>query len=557
MMTSLKCQNKSTDTQRPMQRLLAWMDRHQADLLLGVIFTLITVLYALLMFNDRVPILGFLLLGGLWSLYWVLNGWQSTPLDGLILGLMCFLPISFAISIDRELTRPKIHGVLLGIALFYYFVNFLRSKKRLALVVFGIIILAIGVSLMGLVGTDWYEDKLFELPAVYAALPSLIKDVPRSLRGGGIHFNLIGGGLTFFVPLLVSLLWHSKTFDFNQVIKKERWARLASAAFKILLILGLILVTFTLLLTQSRGSYFILGLILVTFTLLLTQSRGSYLGVLVGVLALAIIRDRRSLWAIPIIIVVLLTILQRYAQGDLAALITLLDTSRGGTLPGRFEIWRRATLLVQDFPFTGAGMGTFSPLANALYPYFAGSNPQIPHAHNMILTMAVDLGIPGLVLYTALFSGSVVMLVKRSKKAAPDIKAMLIGLACGLLAHQVFGIMDAYMLGTKLGAIQWIYFGLATALYLGNDQSNNRATAERTEQKQLTGQNAKRRISAQMLLDVGQGITYWLMLSLFSIAFINVNIILSLVLAVLGGVALGVILVRGFAQSSEIAGDHA
>jgi putative inorganic carbon (HCO3(-)) transporter len=47
-------------------------------------------------------------------------------------------------------------------------------------------------------------------------------------------------------------------------------------------------------------------------------------------------------------------------------------------------------------------MGTFSQVANAMYPFFlAGPDADIPHAHNLFLQVAVDLGLPGLVAWLA------------------------------------------------------------------------------------------------------------------------------------------------------------
>ena len=69
----------------------------------------------------------------------------------------------------------------------------------------------------------------------------------------------------------------------------------------------------------------------------------------------------------------------------------------------RLEIWSRALYMLQDFPFTGIGMGAFRQVANLLYPFFlAGPDAEIPHAHNIFLQVGVDLGLPGLIAWLAL-----------------------------------------------------------------------------------------------------------------------------------------------------------
>jgi O-antigen ligase len=45
-------------------------------------------------------------------------------------------------------------------------------------------------------------------------------------------------------------------------------------------------------------------------------------------------------------------------------------------------------------------MGTFGPVADLFYPFFLVERGQIPHAHNIFLQVAVDLGLPGLVAWT-------------------------------------------------------------------------------------------------------------------------------------------------------------
>jgi len=45
-------------------------------------------------------------------------------------------------------------------------------------------------------------------------------------------------------------------------------------------------------------------------------------------------------------------------------------------------------------------------------------------------------------------------------------KRLILGLGAGMLAHQVFGLTDAFLLGTKPGVVMWMLMGLITGLYL-------------------------------------------------------------------------------------------
>ena len=82
-------------------------------------------------------------------------------------------------------------------------------------------------------------------------------------------------------------------------------------------------------------------------------------------------------------------------------------------------------------------------------------------AHNEFLQVAIDLGIPGFVAYVALWA-AFVRTAWRVYTWAPDerTRRILLGIAAGLLAHQIFGLTDAFMLGTKPGVTRLIGRGV-------------------------------------------------------------------------------------------------
>jgi tetrahydromethanopterin S-methyltransferase subunit C len=187
-------------------------------------------------------------------------------------------------------------------------------------------------------------------------------------------------------------------------------------------------------------------------------------------------------------------------------------------------------------------MGTFGELTNNLYPYFTTGQPQIPHAHNTLLTVAVDLGLPALVLYASLMSCFALMVWHTYKTSQPFTRVLLIGLSCGLLAHQVFGLLDAYMLGTKLGAVMWIYFGLATTLFIQsitNPLAKNQTTSSGIAH--IFRKPGWRTVNPYIKYTLF-GMSSWIQFSLVTTAFININIILSLIIAIILGSTMGVLL---------------
>jgi putative inorganic carbon (HCO3(-)) transporter len=97
----------------------------------------------------------------------------------------------------------------------------------------------------------------------------------------------------------------------------------------------------------------------------------------------------------------------------------------------------------------------------------SSASQTITHAHNELIEVAIDLGIPGLAAYVALLA-ALARTAWRVYTWAPTerVKRLLLGLGAGMLAHQLFGLTDAFLLGTKPGIVMWILMGMITGLYL-------------------------------------------------------------------------------------------
>ena len=156
-------------------------------------------------------------------------------------------------------------------------------------------------------------------------------------------------------------------------------------------------------------------------------------------------------------------------QGRLMPLLEVFFKSESiGNLSGRLEVWSRAWYAIQDFAFTGAGMGTFGPVANLLYPYFRlGPDAHVPHAHDLFLQLGVDLGFPGLVAYVALLLGLfyAAWSAWRDLRRRGDGRAWWAwGLFGGMVAMVLHGLVDAVAWGTKPALLAWLMWGVIVAL---------------------------------------------------------------------------------------------
>jgi putative inorganic carbon (HCO3(-)) transporter len=366
-----------------------------------------------------------------WPIRWLAAGRLSvrTPGDWAVGLLLLMVPVTLWATALPEVTRPQVYRLLTGIALYYAVVNWSDSPARLRWLGMGIMAAGLLLALSAPVTVQWIAaGKLLFIPeAIYRRLPLLLPDP--------IHPNVMAGALVILLPCALTL----PLFGWREL----RWFE------RILTVVAALTMLSALVLTKSRGGLMALGALLVV--LIVLRWRLGWLAVPVAALAGGL-----AIW--------------RIGWGKVVDALTATQTLGG--LDGRLEVWSRALYMTQDFPFTGIGMGTFRQVANVLYPFFlAGPDADIPHAHNLFLQVAVDLGLPGLVAWLAIFllvCWSAWRVYRRGWAVGQSGRLpCLAGLGAGLLGSQValvvHGLTDAVTWGTRPAVVVWAAWGVAMA----------------------------------------------------------------------------------------------
>ncbi|GAB4397268.1 MAG: hypothetical protein OHK0031_17270 [Anaerolineales bacterium] len=425
---------------RALNKILKFLD--------GWHWLILTLAAPLLLFPAPGRILALGVVPGLWLLAW-LTGRKPplprTPFNLALLLLALMLLIGLWASNDLSASLPKISGLLLGFGIFF---AVSRESARLGWSVALFLALGLGVAALGLLGANWFDDKILALNALTARLPKLIS----GLQGAesGFHPNEVAGALLWVLPLIISLGLAGLA------------APTKTNAQKIILAAFWLMVAF------------------VSLIFLLSQSRSSYLGLLIALTLMLLIALPVHLrrWALAAGALLVAALLSQWN----ALLDWFLDKASANsalslvTLESRLEIWSRALYGIQDFPLTGMGMNTFRSISRVYYPFFQLSpNFNFGHAHNEFLQAALDLGLPGLVAFLALYILAFWMLAEAWKAARylpsarfslfTDYYSLILGLGGGLLAHLLYGLTDAVALGAKPGLLFWFLLGLIAALY--------------------------------------------------------------------------------------------
>ena len=405
---------------------------------------LLVVVAPLFVFPTSFSPLGLLLILVVWLCRWRTRGQVTVrwPLvNACILVILFMLTVSLFISNDRPLSWPRFYLVVLGIAFFFAVVNGVRTRRQLWWVSSLLLALAGGLCLLSLVGTDWPHQKVFKAPVLYAHWPRLFYEGPSMPGQGAFHPNVVGGTLALFIPLALSLY-------FSPSPHERGWLRNLVARMPLAFLI-----------------------LLLFFVVVLTQSRGGWLALAVGLWVMVVVRYPRLWWEIPIIVGLVLLAGRAWAVPHARELFLGLDST--GTSLSRLAVWGRALALIRSAPLTGAGLNLFPAIIEARCP-LPGPEVAPPHAHNLLLQVGVDLGLPGMIAYLILF---VACLVRAGQAVAAfrtreddNMVVLSAGLLGSLAVAGVHGLLDAVTWVARSSPLLWILLALSLVTYRFSDK---------------------------------------------------------------------------------------
>ena len=348
---------------------------------------------------------------------------ERTILDWAIAVLLIQIFMTILFAYNPEFSRPKIFGVLFTIFFFYAIVALLSTET---LIKFSLLFFLGGgliLSVFSIVNMNWYPITHFNkiIPEISEYIPKINWNLPGAERG--INPNALAGILILVFPLSVLLLLSNlKGKEDNRLISNKLFSWVVYSV-----------------------SFCLMGSIV-----FFTQSKGGWTGLLVGmwILFLSWKSKKRSLLLFLLIAILIFsfTIIRP------ASLINEIKTDISVRKP-----WLVVGIqTVSDHPIVGIGLNWMRKT----------SWIDSTHVHNHFLNTAAELGIPALVAYLSILIGAGYMSYQIWLKSnIVWIRTATKGLACGQLAHLIFGIGDSIPLGAKPGIFFWFSLGLIASMY--------------------------------------------------------------------------------------------
>lgn len=206
----------------------------------------------------------------------------------------------------------------------------------------------------------------------------------------------------------------------------------------------------------------LLAVLLSTFTLVLTMSRGALLGVGVGAVVAGFLAWRRQdrltqRWRVAgdalFVVFVLGAVL---ATAFLLSRPLLIDPSTAS----RPQLWRWARDIIADYPFTGSGLGA-TMMVHASYQLIIHVG-FISHMHNLPLQIGVEQGIPGMASFLVLLALALANLIVAYRRRGN--LWLIAGATASLTALLVHGVFDSVPYYSSLVSITFLPLGFALGL---------------------------------------------------------------------------------------------
>lgn len=396
---------------------LGWLDP-----LLVILLTPFILLPGRLLPYSLHPILVCALLAG-WPIRLLLYGrlTRRTPMDWALAFLLIGLPLNFLVAADRESAWIALGYLLLGISAYLALINWQVSRRHPSLIAWGILTAGAGLSLVGFALLPVEQIPFPPLAALHLRLAPI-----ATLLGESINANVLAGNLALTVPLAFALALGRGTHP----------------------------------LTRFIAGLFCLG---VTLELAFTGSRGAVLAEFVGLLTVLAVRFPRL--GIGILSAGLVSLGGLLWYGPARLLERVMVNDALGGLEGRLEIYTRSLFALQDFAFSGVGIGNFKTVVPLLYPATILADGGIAHAHNIFLQVGLDLGLPGLIAWVAIQICAIAYIIRILRRGT-DLQHVdfAIGALGALTTIYVHGLADAVTWGTKLAFFPWLLLALVAVL---------------------------------------------------------------------------------------------
>ena len=429
------------------------------------------IIYSLLIFFvlQRVP------LPKMWLKILSPGTYQLYTQSALLTGLP--LPDLLPLSVCPQATETGLYLFLAYIMIFILIIKTIRTPQQVSRLVYTIIIVGLFESFYGLIQFVSGQHQLS------------FSQAGSWVNGTFVNRNHFAGYMEMVIPLAFGVLF--TRFEGGNSSRKRSLKHIPEE-------------------TYAKAFFVLSVLFIMISSLILSGSRGGIISFSFGMLFFALcVHSRRLLrkWIIIVLIFLPLVIgIVMLMNPDLIGerLQTLKQLEEDSSFRVRWELWKSATHIFQDFPLTGSGLGTFSHLARR-YRTFRG-DVRFNYPENDYLQLLSETGIIGTV-FILLIGGVFFFHIfttwkqRRSRWVVAMAAGQLSAIIC-LLIHSVadfnLHIPSNALMFTVIAALSYV------TVHMPHTPGDRRRKAEGRKQKiegrRQKGQGGKRYVIYAMMI---------------------------------------------------------
>ena len=336
-------------------------------------------------------------------------------LDIAIIGFLAFLVFGgvVAISVDGF---PRMLLMVCFMGMYFVIKNLISSAAMVKRCLYALVNSSLFVSVYGIyqnyfgdVSTEWQDMELFS-----------------EIKGRAVSFfenpNVLGEFLILIFPITIALMVTSNR-------SKERFFMFTVAMLN-------------------------------CWCLIFTWSRGAWLGCIAAMVLFLFVSGRHFFTAGLLSLPWIGTLL--YLKND-ALVLKRLTSFTDSSTSYRIGIWKGVLNMMKDFWVGGIGVG--EEAFRKIYPIYALAGIEVaPHAHNLYLQIAVEMGIFALIVFLAFIFLYAQFSFSFCKSAMSRSNKMIcLGIFCGILAILIQGMTDYVWYNYRIFLLFWMVVGLGVA----------------------------------------------------------------------------------------------
>lgn len=302
-----------------------------------------------------------------------------------------------------------------GLSFVFVMVNSIKTKNAFNAIV---TVLVLSATLVALYGLYQYVVGV-EIDAAWLDVENN-PDVRVRVYSVFHNPNILAEYLIMIIPLSVGLFWYTKKI--------------------------------------SKKIIFLGTTLIMVLAMLMTLSRGSWVGFAFSALVFILLLERRLLLSVVPISLGAVYFLPQSILNRIMSIGNFADSS----IAYRFTMWDITMDIIRDYPIAGVGFGHL-PFKQVFETYIR--TMPIYHSHNTYLQTAVEMGIPGLLVFLFLlfvvFKYGILKLVKCDDRYIRILSASALSSLGGVLVH---GMAENVLYLPRIIFTFWIIVGLILTL---------------------------------------------------------------------------------------------